>query len=111
MGAQLFRLGVRTGSMAVAAAGFSKVPMLPNQRKPFLLCEEEPQKGGLQRTLSGEKGKTAMQSLNRTRSGVVERSRSGRVDKHDTLLFIAYKKKFGKKKMWKKKKKKKKKKK
>lgn len=95
--AQLFRLGVRTGGMAVAAAGFAKVPMLPIQRKPFLLCEEE-QKGGLQRTLSGEKGKTAMQSLNRTRSGVVERSRSGRVDKHDTLLFIAYKKKFGEKK-------------
>jgi len=98
--AQFLRLGVRTGGMAVAAVGFAKVgfaksPVLPIQRKPFLLCEEEG--SGLVRTGSGEGSTT--RSLQRSRSAVVERSRSGKVvEKDDTLLFVAYKKKYGGKK-------------
>jgi len=80
--AQFLRLGVRTGGMAVAAVGFAKVTALPIHHKPFSLCED---------------GK-AISSVQRSRSGVVERSRSGRLEKHDTLLYIAYKKKYGEKK-------------
>jgi len=95
--AQFLRLGVRTGGMAVAAVSLAKFPALQIQHKPFLHCEEEGAKT-LQRTLSGGDGAKNVRSLHRSRSGVVERSRSGRVDKQDTLLFMAYKKKYGEKK-------------
>jgi len=68
----------------VAAAGLAKVTAFPAQHNTFLRCEEETQK--------------TVRSLQRTRSGVVERSRSGRVEKHDTLLFVAYQKRYGNKK-------------
>jgi len=89
--AQFLRLGARTGGLAVAAVSLAKVPVLPFQHKPFLHCEEEQT---LPRTLSGEGGKSVRGSQ-RARSGVVERSRSGRIERHDTLLFMAYKRKYG----------------
>lgn len=84
--AQFLRLGARTGGLAVAAVGFSKVTALPGPQKglPFLRCEDENMK--------------TTRSMQRTRSGVVQRSKSGRVEKHDTLLFSAYRKKYGDKK-------------
>mmetsp|Transcript_73972 Transcript_73972/g.143029 ORF Transcript_73972/g.143029 Transcript_73972/m.143029 type:complete len:263 (+) Transcript_73972:73-861(+) len=82
---QFLRLGLRTGSMAVAATGLAKVTAFPAQHKTFLLCDEEP-------TV------TITRKLQRTRSGTVERSRSGKVGKSDTLLFVAYQKRYGDKK-------------
>mmetsp|Transcript_111580 Transcript_111580/g.216084 ORF Transcript_111580/g.216084 Transcript_111580/m.216084 type:complete len:259 (+) Transcript_111580:71-847(+) len=82
--AMFLRLGLRTGSMAVAAAGLTKVTAFPIQHKPFLHCDED--------------GTKSVRTLQRTRSSVVERSRSGKVDKQDTVLFVAYKKKYGDKK-------------